>query len=213
MKFDMHIHTKYSRCSNLEPAQILRQAKKIGLDGVGVVDHGTFKGPLAVLKLNKDKNFKVIVGEEVYTDKGHVLAFNINEEIKDKELMVVLDKIRDQGGISIAAHPFRELPHLRFKIPLKEISRRIDAIEGLNGRVMFNHINIKAQEEAKKLNKPITGGSDGHFSYEIGSCMSIFEGSLEKAIRSNKIQVESTKFYGFKGYLGGLSSFILKRIP
>ena len=67
MRFDLHIHTKYSRCLNQEPADILKRAKKIGLDGIAVLDHNTTKGSKEAKRLNKDKDFTVIIAEEINT--------------------------------------------------------------------------------------------------------------------------------------------------
>ena len=57
MKYDLHIHTKYSACSNLEPLTILRAAKKRKIDGIAVTDHNSLKGAIAVSRLNKDKKY------------------------------------------------------------------------------------------------------------------------------------------------------------
>ena len=82
MKYDLHTHTNYSKCSNLKPEILLKIAKKRGLNGLAVTDHHKIKGALKVSKLNRDKNFEVIIGEEVTTDFGEVLAYYINKEIK-----------------------------------------------------------------------------------------------------------------------------------
>ena len=57
-KYDLHIHTEYSRCSNLKPEILLKLAKKLKFDGIAVTDHNTIKGSLAVKRLNKDKDLK-----------------------------------------------------------------------------------------------------------------------------------------------------------
>ena len=78
MKYDLHIHTHHSACSILKPKTILKIAKKVGLDGIAVADHNTIKGGQEVSKANKDKNFEVIPGIEVSTDRGHVLGLYVN---------------------------------------------------------------------------------------------------------------------------------------
>ena len=64
MKYDLHVHTKYSKCSNLKPSVILKRAKEKGLNGIAIADHNTIKGALEVKKLNKGNSFEVIVGED-----------------------------------------------------------------------------------------------------------------------------------------------------
>ena len=62
MKYDLHVHTKYSvKCGYMEPAELLKVTKKRGLNGIAVCDHNTIEGALLAKKLNKDKNFEVIV--------------------------------------------------------------------------------------------------------------------------------------------------------
>lgn len=212
MRFDLHVHTKYSKCSNLEPSVILKRAKKLRLDGLAVLDHNSMKGALEVKKLNKDKDLKIIVAEEIKTDAGHLLAYNINETITAFDINEALDQIRQQGALAVPAHPYRFLPHLKFKIPLEDIRKKIDAIEGMNGRVMFTAVNLRAQIKAKELSLPITGGSDAHFWFEIGDCITIFDGSLEKALKTRKTAVESRHFYGIKAFVASSASFFLSRV-
>ena len=44
MKFDLHIHTKYSIDSTSKPEKIVKIAKKRGMDGVAVSDHNNIRG-------------------------------------------------------------------------------------------------------------------------------------------------------------------------
>ena len=62
MKYDLHMHTHYSRCSNLKPQTILKLAKKRRLDGIAITDHHEIKGALEIKKLNNGKDFEVIIG-------------------------------------------------------------------------------------------------------------------------------------------------------
>ena len=89
----------------MEPAKALETAKKRGLDGIAVTDHDNIKGALEVKKLNKDKNFEVIIGEEVSTPQGEVIALYIKKKIKPGPIDKVIKEIKKQGGVSIIAHP------------------------------------------------------------------------------------------------------------
>jgi len=92
MRYDLHVHTKYSKpCGHMEPATLLKIAKKRNLDGVAVCDHNTTKGALAVRKLNKDQNLEVIPGIEIKTQYGDVLLYYVQEEIKSYDLFEMLD--------------------------------------------------------------------------------------------------------------------------
>ena len=44
MKFDLHVHSKYSSDGVLDPENIVRIARKRGLAGIAVTDHNTIRG-------------------------------------------------------------------------------------------------------------------------------------------------------------------------
>ena len=52
----------------MEPATILKVAKRRGLDGIAVTDHLAIKGGIETRKLNNDPDFLVIVGFEIETN-------------------------------------------------------------------------------------------------------------------------------------------------
>ena len=182
-KYDLHIHSHYSTCSSNSPETILKVAKKRGLDGIAVTDHNTIKGALFVKKLNKDRDFEVIVGEEIKTPVCEILAYHVNEEIKPGPLGEVLDKLHDQGCITSIAHPFT-LGVIRRSVPidLRKLIGKVDAIETFNGRMFTMLSNMKARTFALENGFAQTGGSDAHFAWEIGRGWTVIEDSLERDI-------------------------------
>lgn len=208
MIYDLHVHTKYSICSNLKLPIVLKIAKKKKLDGLAITDHNTIKGALKVASLNKNKDFEVIIGAEIKTNKGDVLAYYLNEEIKERDLFEVIDKVKEQGGVVIIAHPFRIFPWSRFKLDIKEVANKIDGIEGFNSRNILLG-NIQAIKVAKSVELAITAGSDAHFSFEIGQAVTKFEGSLIKAIKQRKTYVQGKTTLALVG--GTLSLFLKLR--
>ena len=209
MKYDLHNHTHYSTCSNLKPDILLKLVKKRGMNGIAVTDHNTIKGALKVKKLNKDKDFEVIVGDEVKTNYGDVLTYYLQEEIKSRDFFSVVDEVKKQSGLIAIPHPFRTSinPTHKFKYPINKIKNKIDAIECFNARMLPGN-NDKAQRLAKNLKIPGIGGSDAHFRFEIGRAYTIFDGDLRKAIKQNKTSYEGTILYG---PFGGLLSFLRNR--
>ena len=212
MKYDLHNHTYYSKCSNLKPEILLKIAKKKGLNGIAVTDHNTTKGALVVKKLNKDMNFEVIIGEEVDTNFGDVLTYYLNKEIKIHDFFTLVDEVRKQSGLISIPHPFRMSinPKLKFSCPIAKIKDKIDAVECFNAR-MLPGSNEKAQKLAKKLNIPGTGGSDAHFELDIGRAYTIFDdnSTLRKALKQNKTGYEGTIMFGA---LSGFRSFLRNRL-
>ncbi|MBW2988731.1 PHP domain-containing protein [Candidatus Woesearchaeota archaeon] len=198
MKYDLHIHTHHSICSILRPNTILKMAKRAGLDGIAVVDHNSVKGGIDVSKANKDKDLEVIPSTEISTDRGHVIGIYVNKEIMSREFFAVCDEIKKQNGIAILAHPFRLFPHLRSKIKKIDISKCLDGIECHNGRTSY-FSNRSATRLAKRFNLAETGGSDAHFSFEVGRSFTLFEGDLRDAIRKRETVAGGSNVTGIAG--------------
>jgi len=214
MKYDLHIHTKYSPCSNLKPHILLKTAIKKGLNGIAVTDHNTIKGALAVKKLNKNKDFEVIVGEEIKTNKGEILAYYLNKEIKPGNFEEVLENIKQQNALAVIAHPFTVgICRRKTKIAFKKIKNKIDAIETFNARNIFNYSNKKAQSLAKKLNLAQTAGSDAHFAFEIGKAFTIFDSSLRIALKNKKTEIQgSNSLATLSRPLSFVEKYIIKKL-
>lgn len=163
MKIDFHTHTYYSYDCLMRPEKILRIAKKRGLDGIVICDHNTIKGGLEAKKINKDKNFIVIVGAEIATNAGDVTGIFLTKEIESGNFEDVIREIRAQNGKVILNHPYKG--HDLAKIDLT----KIDFIEGYNSRLNYKD-NQKAIDLAKSNNIPILSGSDSHLYNEIANC-------------------------------------------
>ena len=210
MKYDLHMHTHYSRCSNLKPQTILKLAKKHKLDGIAVTDHHEIKGALEVKKLNNGKDFEIIIGEEISTNYGDVLVYYLNKKIDAIDFYEVVDEAKKQNALITIAHPFRTtlVHNHKFQLPLEKIKNKIDAIECFNARTLPGD-NKKANNAADKLSIAKTAGSDSHFFFEIGTAQTIFDGDLRTAIRKKGTSVNGTiKF----GAFGGALSYLRKRI-
>jgi predicted metal-dependent phosphoesterase TrpH len=183
MKFDLHIHSKYSYDSFLSPEKIIRIAKKRGLDGIAVTDHNTLKGGMEALKINGDKDFQVIIGAEMKTEYGDIIGLFLNEEIMTRMFKGVIEEIKSQGGLSVLAHPYRQ-----YKNPA-EIVNRVDLVEAFNARSRKAN-NARAYELAKKFKKPMTAGSDAHLGLEIGRGRAIVNNEVKVELKNGKTKIE-----------------------
>ncbi len=163
MIIDFHTHTHHSYDSLMKPSKILKLAKKRGLDGIVICDHNTIKGGVEAFNLNKDPNFKVIIGAEIYTDAGDVTGFFLTKEVTARKFDEVVDEIKAQGGKTILNHPYKG--HDLTKVDYSQI----DFIEGYNSRLSKKD-NDKAIALAKEHNIPIIAGSDSHLYNEIANC-------------------------------------------
>lgn len=165
MKFDLHIHTKYSLDGKEEPEKIAKFLKINGFKGMAITDHDTIRGALN-LKL---KDFIIIPGEEIKTNGGHILAIGIKEEIKSRAANEAIEEIHDKGGIAIIAHPFRFM---------KPNVSKIDAVEVINARC-FPKQNKMARKYAEKRSLPITAGSDAHYLWAAGKAYTIVNANVD----------------------------------
>lgn len=186
MRFDLHIHSKYSPDSFLQPEKIIKVAKKSGLDGIALTDHNTLKGGQEALKINKDSDFEIIVGSEIRTEYGDILGLFLNEEIEDHSFDNVIDEIRSQGGTSILAHPYRQY------IDPEEIADKVDLVEGFNARSKSFH-NSKSLKLADTFNKFMTAGSDAHLYFEVGNGTVYVEENIEKALKKGATNIEGNE--------------------
>ena len=166
MRYDLHVHSKYSRDGYMDPKLIVKKARQCGLSGVAVTDHNTIKGGLITKKYETD-DLKVIVGSEVNTNRGEVMGLFLNEEIKSFQFPEVVEEIRDQDGIVITPHPFDEIRANGIN-PTKEDTSFIDCVEIFNSRCLLDKYNFKAKEFAARNKLKFSAGSDAHFAREIG---------------------------------------------
>jgi len=188
MKYDLHIHSKYSSDGILEPKESIKTAIKKGINGIAITDHNTIKGGLEAKKYETD-DFKVIVGSEISTERGEIIGLFLEEEVKSKDVQEVISGIKEQNGIIIIPHPFDELRHSAFH-PTEGDAKFIDCIEGFNSRCVFQKYNEKAVEFGTKHNLTITAGSDAHFANEIGNAGITTETEdIREALIKNEIQI------------------------
>ena len=199
-QYEMHMHTKYSRCSNLELQSILKIAGKKKVDGVAITDHDTFIGAQKLFQLNKDKNFEVIRGMELSTKYGHLLAYYLQKEIKSRNFLEIVDEIKEQDAVLVHAHPFDFLREYAPKGFLKANYKHFNALEVLNARAIVPWSNMQAKQFALKHQMTQIGGSDAHFLMEIGRVRTCFEEDFKKALKKKQISIKGHQIYSPIGH-------------
>jgi predicted metal-dependent phosphoesterase TrpH len=166
LKIDFHCHTHYSSDSIAKIDEILNAAHRQQLDKLVITDHNTICGAIEAHALEPDF---VIVGEEVKTTSGELLAFFVKEEVPaNLDPFKAIEELKAQGAFISVSHPMDNVrPHWPLKM-LKEIAPFVDAIEVGNARVFRQDANDQARNFAAAHGLPGTAGSDGHHPYEIG---------------------------------------------
>jgi predicted metal-dependent phosphoesterase TrpH len=207
MRYDLHVHTFHSKCSNMVPKEILAVAKKEGLNGIAITDHDQINGAIEVKRLNKDKRLEVIIGEEVSTDAGHVLCYYLKEPIRPGRFSTVIGKAMAQEAIVAIAHPYDFFRKAAKKAIIRKYANRIHAIETFNSRSPIPFFNDFAFRLSKDLSLASIAGSDAHFPYEIGGAVTVFNTTLRKAIMDRSTRTEGS---ALKGYVGLANTALLK---
>lgn len=167
MLIDMHMHEgTYSSDSFLELKRMVEIGKKKGLDGICITDHDSMGLKEYAKKYSEKVDFPIFVGIEYYSLEGDILAFGIEEYPKErKSAQEFIDCVKEQGGITIAAHPFRN-NNRGLEENLLRV-RGLDGIEVLNGSTSIEACR-KARNYARYLEVQATGASDCHVEEKIG---------------------------------------------
>lgn len=190
-KFDLHIHTYYSKCGVDSPKTMVKMAISKKLDGIAITDHNTTVGALQAMKNNQE--LTVIPGIEVSTRDGEILGLGITQRLPEgKSAQETIDLIRDRGGIAVIPHPY---DLLRSSIGFGIRMLKFDAIEVYNSNLVLPFANRLAKKAAEKEGYSTTAGSDAHIATAVGNAYTIIDETdiedILEAIRKNQ-----TKVYG-----------------
>ena len=167
LRVDFHTHTNASPDSLLEPKKLVKVARRKGLDRVVITDHNQVDGAFKALGIDPEL---IIVGEEIETLEGEILAIFVTKRIPPglppKE---VISRLKDQNAFISISHPFDPMRKGGWRVAaLIDILPEIDAIETFNARCMRPVYNWRAGAFAKEHNLPGTHGSDAHSAIELG---------------------------------------------
>ena len=104
---DLHIHTLASD-GTAGVLEILDHVERAtNLDVIAITDHERIDAAVAARAIAQDRGlrFEVIVGEEVTTLGGHLLALWIDRPVRPfRSLRSTIAAVHDQGGLAIPAH-------------------------------------------------------------------------------------------------------------
>lgn len=174
LSIEFHCHTIFSKDSLTTPQKLLRTCRRKGIERVVVTDHNTIEGALAAQKIDPER---VIVGEEILTTRGEILAAFVTEEIPPYlSPQETIRRLKDQGAFISVSHPFdRHRSGAWEEDDLLEILPQVDAIEVFNSRCFNPQSNREAQVFAEKHDIPGTVGSDAHAAFELGRSLLLLD--------------------------------------
>jgi predicted metal-dependent phosphoesterase TrpH len=193
---EYHCHTIYSKDSLVQPQALVAACRKKGIERVIITDHNSIQGALEAQAIDPER---VIVGEEIMTTQGEILAAFVQEEIPaGLTPQETIRRLKEQDAFISVSHPF---DHTRSghwqEADLLEILPFVDAIETFNARCLLPSMNRKAAEFAARHGIPSTVGSDAHTLWELGRATLTLPNfnsasELRSVIRQGVPQVRST---------------------
>jgi len=179
MWIDCHCHTKFSYDNWLEPLNLVRRAKALGLDGIVVTEHYSYEASEPVEEIARGEGLLALRGVEIATDMGHLLAYGVYDDSwnlwgRDTWLPMlgVIDSVRSLGGICVPAHPFRAIGACSLMERLLDLGG-IAGVETHNG-ANSDSDNGLAFDACLNLALPSLGGSDCHKVSAVGRCATEF---------------------------------------
>lgn len=170
LTLETHCHTRFSKDSLVEPAALVAAMVRQGVDRIVITDHNEIAGAQLAYALDP---LRVIVGEEIMTLEGELLAAYVTERIPSGlEAEEAIGRLRAQGAFISVSHPFDKTRKGHWEPEaLTRIAPLVDAIEIFNSRCIKPENNRQAQRFACEHNLLGTAGSDAHTVFELGRAM------------------------------------------
>ncbi len=211
---DLHIHTTASDGTASPEAVLSYVATETNLRVIAITDHNTLEGAFAARRLAPRYGIEVIVGCEISTAIGHVLALFIEQPIPaGLDLATTVRCVHEQGGLAFAAHPFGALvpsvgrKHLLGPERTDLNWHLLDGVEVFNASLWNPANNRRAAQKAQALGLTAIGGSDAHDLAMIGYGRTLFAGTsaadLYRALQTGKTRVIG-QYWGVLGIAGAV---------
>ena len=189
---DLHIHTLASDGTSgiLEILDFVEH--RTTLDVIAITDHERVDAALAARAIARDRGLRaeVVVGEEVTTRGGHLLALFIEERVRPlRSLRATIAEIHERGGLAIPAHPLVPYPLCAQGFVLRRLlddpDERIhpDGLETLNPTTLGRPWHGRVVRFAEERGLAKVGNSDAHAAEAIGTAWTTFPGRTAEDLR------------------------------
>ncbi len=164
---ELHSHSFASYDSRLKPGDIVTACRAKGIEKLALTDHHSTRGALELQALAPEL---VIVGEEIMTRQGELLAYFVKEEVpRGLSAQEAIVRLKEQGTVISVPHPFDRWRSGAWReADLIAILPWVDAIEVFNSRCVFKADNARALTFAQQHGKLRAVGSDAHYRMELG---------------------------------------------
>jgi len=197
---DLHLHTT---CSDGKPTpeELARRLARTSLAVAAVTDHDTVEGALLVEEALAGTGPEIVIGSEVSSRDGHVLAlFVIRDIVPGMSAEATIDAIHEQGGLAVAAHPYslaEGVGDLAARLPF-------DGVEILNGSPLMEMSNARAVARLARTSAALLGGSDAHVASAAGQVHTLFPGAGAADLRAALLAGQTQPAVDWPGRLAAL---------
>ncbi|HYM84869.1 MAG TPA: PHP domain-containing protein [Candidatus Dormibacteraeota bacterium] len=213
---DLHIHTLASDGTS-SVLEILQRVEAEGfLDVIAITDHERIDAAVAGrdLAVQRGQRVEVIVGEEVTTLGGHLVALFLEAPIKPlRSLRRTIIEIHEQGGLAFPAHPLVPYPLcaqgfvLRRLVEDPDPRARPDALETFNPTVIGRPARARAAQFAELHGLTQVGNSDAHAAVQVGQGWTTFPGRTAEDLRASILAGTTHSHGSFHGTASQVSLF------
>jgi predicted metal-dependent phosphoesterase TrpH len=189
---DLHVHTLASDGTDGVEAILAHVTAMTDLDVLGIADHERIDAAIAARALARARGLRVeiVVGEEVTTRDGHLLALFVEERLRPfRSMRTTIGEIHEQGGIAIPAHPLFPYPlcaqgwTLRRLLESGDPRVRPDALEAFNPTTFGRLVHERVGAFAAAHGVATVGSSDAHEAAAIGTGVTTFPGRTAEDVR------------------------------
>ena len=164
MKVELHLHTRrYSSCSTATPFELMEAMVRTGYDAVYLTEHDAVWADWEIRDLQAEfPAIRIFGGVELtlsWDPLQHLLVLGTSdpEYLEMDDAAAVIHKAREEGHLTIAAHPFRW-------------DGAADVLTGASppDAIEYNTCNhgakqaLRAHETAQILGLPLVNGGDVH---------------------------------------------------
>ena len=190
---DMHIHSLYSDGTSRILDILEHVEHRTRLDVVAITDHERIDGALRAAELHAGRgySFDLVVGEEVTTRSGHLLALFLRERLRPlRPLDETLMAVHEQGGVAIPAHPMSRLTLSIGRASFRRVAAdqrpgvHFDAVELLNPSGAGRSGGAALRRLAEEARLAGVGNSDAHVLEAVGSAVTRFTGHTAQDYRA-----------------------------
>jgi predicted metal-dependent phosphoesterase TrpH len=160
IKVDLHTHSIASHDGGLGAGHYQKAFDTGLLDYIAITDHNRID---YALLMQQEFGDKIIVGEEIMTDRGEIIGLYLKEAVPPElTLAAAVARIKEQDGLVYVPHPFETVRKGLHPADLESIEELVDIIEVCNGRAFAQNRGAQAVVWAKLNQTAGAGSSDAH---------------------------------------------------